>query len=393
MAQANRRDAVIDGVGCAGPARRSSSTVEELALQAIEHALEDAGLHPREIEAVVTESSLCPAATPLDRIAPAARLTGLRRSAQSTPVGAGILAALGMAVDMVERGEVETALTWFATGWGSSAEGPTSYHSKMQAKHVIEEPAGFSGPPLYFAAAAKRYQYEYGLSDLQMSQMLFDIVAATRANAALHPHAQARSVVDEDAYRRSPMLAEPLRQADCSLLSDGAVALVVTRKDRMRRLRPEVGLAAWSYAIDPISDADFYTQSPWLPSLPAAERAAAQAFAAAGLTPADIDVRGLYDCFSIAVALQLEAAGFCPKGKAADVVLGGNLRHNGKLPTNTHGGLLGHGYLLGANHAAEMVIQLRGMAGERQVTGARRGYVGAGPGRQYSALILERIDP
>ncbi|MGE4335733.1 MAG: thiolase family protein [Pigmentiphaga sp.] len=393
MTPTNRRAAVIDGVGGAGPVRRSSSDVEELALQAIERALEDASLHPREIEAVVTESVLCPAATPLDRIVPAARLTGLKRAMQSTPVGAGILAALAMAVDMVERGEVESALTWFATGWGSATGGPTSYHSKMQAKHVIEEPAGFSGPPLYFAVAAKRYQHEYGLSDQQMSQMLFDIVAATRANAALHPEAQAGTTVDEAIYGASPMIAEPLRQADCSLLSDGAVALVVTRRDRIRRVRPEAGLASWAYAADPISDADFYTQSPWLPSLPAAERAAAGAFAAAGLTPADIDVRGIYDCFSVAVAMQLEAAGFCRKGGAADAVRSGGLRHDGTLPTNTHGGLLGHGYLLGANHAAEMVIQLRGTAGKRQVAGACKGFLAAGPGRQYSALILERIDP
>ncbi|HIC66060.1 MAG TPA: thiolase family protein, partial [Paracoccus sp.] len=126
--------AIITGLGHAGPVRASDQSAEQLALVAIKAALSDAGLPPGAVDAVVTESSLCPAATPLDRIAVSAGLTGLRRSAQSTPVGAGILAAVGMACDMVDRGEADTVLTWFATGWGSAAGGPTAYHEKMEAK-------------------------------------------------------------------------------------------------------------------------------------------------------------------------------------------------------------------------------------------------------------------
>jgi acetyl-CoA acetyltransferase len=383
---------VIDGIGYVGPVRRAQADVEQLTLQAIARALDDAGLRPADIGAVVTESTLCPAATPLDRIAAAAGLTGLRRSAQSTPVGAGILAAIGMAADMVERGEAGAVLTWFATGWGSASEGPTQYHAKMQAKHLIEDPAGFAGPPLYFAVAAKRYQHVYGLTGAEMEEMLFGIVSATRANAMLHPDAQLRRALNFEDYRASPLIAEPLHMADCSLLSDGAVAMVISPKDRIARHRPEVGLAAWDYAVDPITDADFYTQSPWLPDLPAARRASAGAFAKAGLGPQDMDVLGIYDCFSIAVAMQLEATGFCPRGGAPELVRNGALRCDGHLPTNTHGGLMSHGYLLGVNHAAEVVAQLRGTAGARQVANAQHGFVGAGPGRQYTALILERVD-
>jgi len=385
--------AVVDGIAHAGPSRRSGKDVEELALEAISLALEDAQLDPGDVQAVVTESALCPVVTPLDRIGPAARLTGLRRSAQSTPVGAGILAAIGTAVDMVERGEVDTVLTWFAIGWGSATVGPTEYHSKMTAKHLIEDPVGFSGPPLYFAVAAKRYQHVYGLTDAEMEEMLFAITSAARANAALNPEAQVKQPLDRASYANNPMIAEPLRQADCSLLSDGAAALVISRKGRIKRSRPNVGLKAWAYAVDSMSDADFYTQSPWLPCLPAAERASAQAFAKAGLSPSDIDVLEIYDCFSIAVAMQLEAAGFCPKGGAIHAVANGALLYKGTMPTNTHGGLVAHGYLLGISHAIEAVTQLRGAAGERQVLDARLAYVGAGPGRQYTSLIFERIDP
>lgn len=384
-------DTAILGTGATAPVRRSPRGAEALALDAIALALDDAGIAPREIGAIVTESTLCPAVASLDRIGPAAGFTGLTRTAHSTPVGAGIFAALGMASDMVARGEVETALTFFTTGWGSATAGPTAYHARMEAKHLVEDPVGFSGPPLYFAVAARRYQHVHGMSDADMADMLFEIASSARANAALHPQAQVRRLLDGDGYAASPMIAEPLRQADCSLLTDGAVAIVVGRRDRLPADRPHVRLRSWAYAVDPIPDADFYTQSPWLPDLPAAGRASDEAFSRAGLGRQDMDVLGLYDCFSIAVAMQIEAAGFCAPGAARELVAGGGLRHDGRLPTNTHGGLAAHGYLLGAGHLVEIVEQLRGNAGDRQVKGARYGFAGAGPGRQYTALIFERV--
>lgn len=384
-------ETAILGIGCTVPVRRSTRDAEELALEAIGLALADARLAPQEVEAVVTESTLCPVAAPLDRVAPAAGFNSLKRKAHSTPVGAGIFAALGMASDMVARGEVETAVTYFTTGWGSATAGPTDYHAKMEAKHLIEDPVGFSGPPLYFAVAAKRYQHLHGMSDADMEAMLFDISSSARANATLHPHAQVRQPLDGAGYAASPMIAEPLRQADCSLLTDGAVAIVVGKKERLAAGQPHVRVKSWAYAVDPIPDADFYTQSPFLPDLPAAGRASAEAFDKAELERRDIDVLGIYDCFSIAVAMQLEAAGFCAAGGTRMLIAQGGLRHDGRLPTNTHGGLSAHGYLLGAAHLVELVEQLRGSAGARQVKDARYGFAGAGPGRQYCAIILEKV--
>ncbi len=377
---------IIAGLGEVAPVRRSPDDVEILILKAIRGALSDAGLRPADIDAVVTESTLTPGVAALDRIAVAAGLTGLRRSALSTPVGAGIVAAIGMAADMVRRGEARAVLTWFATGWGSASAGPTSYHSRMEAKHLIEDPTGFTGPPLYFAVAAHRYAHVHGLTPAQLEELLFRLVSTARAHGALHPAAQLRKPVpDLDSYRASSPVADPLRMADCSLLSDGAVALVVTGGDS------GVAVRAWDYAVDPITDADFYTQSPWLPDLPAARRAGAGAFAKAGLAPADMDVLGIYDCFSIALPMQIEALGFCRPGGTLDLLRRGGLRHDGPLPVNTHGGLMSHGYLLGINHVAEVVSQLRHAADARQVAGARLGFVGAGPGRQFAALILERL--
>lgn len=382
--------ATVAGIGEVHPAHRLGASLDVLLLRAIRAALADADVPASAVGAVVTETSRVPKLAPLDRMVQAAGLTGLRHVRQSSPVGAGILAAVGMAFDMVESGAVDHCLTWFGVDWGTTPEGPTEYHERMPAKSVVEFPAGLAGPALYFAVAARRYQHLHGLDDAALQEMLWSVVGATRANAALHPHAQSPAALTRAEYLAKPMVAEPLRVADCSLLSDGAVALLISRRDRVASAVPQVSLAAWAYEHEPIADADFYTQSPWLPDLPATTRSGARALAAAGLTVRDIDAWQLYDCFSIAVIMQLEALGVCAPGQGAALVANGALRFDGAVPTNTHGGLLAHGYLVGAAHVVEAVRQLRGEAGARQVADARHVLVGAGPGRQYTSLIFRR---
>lgn len=384
--------AIVSGVGEVHPSRRSGKPVEALILEAIHGALADASLQPGDIAAVVTESSLTPGMAPLDRIAPAAGLNNVRVAMQSSPVGAGILASVGFAFDLVASGKADHCLVYFGVDWGTAPAGPTEYHERMPAKKVVEIPAGLAGPPLYFALAARRYQHLHGLSDEELQGMLWDVVRATLDNASRHPHAQNGRALTHDEYLSKAMIAEPLRSADCSLLSDGAIALVISNRSKVVSSRAPVTLAAWDYDQEPIPDMDFYTQSPWLPALPAASRSSARAFQAAGLSPADMDMFQLYDCFSIAVILQLEAIGRCPAGQGRHLVANDALRFDGTAPTNTHGGLLGHGYLVGAGHVVEAVRQLRHEAGARQVRSARNAFVGAGPGRQYTSLIFSRLE-
>jgi acetyl-CoA acetyltransferase len=100
----------------------------------------------------------------------------------------------------------------------------------------------------------------------------------------------------------------------------------------------------------------------------------------------------LYDCFSVATVIQLEALGISKPGGTLDAIAGCQLDIDGSIPTNTHGGLLSHGYLLGAGHVAEAVRQLRHEAWGNQVHEATTAFVGAGPGRQYTGLLLRRTD-
>jgi acetyl-CoA acetyltransferase len=382
--------AVVSGVGEFHPVRKSGKKAEALIAQAITEALADAGLQPGQVGAVITESSLTPQMAPFDRIAPMTGLNNVELTLQTSPVGAGIMAAVGMAFDLVASGKVDHALTYFGVDWGTTPNGPTGYHAGMEAKKVVEAPAGFAGPALYYAIAAKRYQHLYGLSDQQVQEMLWGVVDATRFNASHHPLAQRQDALTKEQYLEKPMIADPLRTVDCSLLSDGAVALVISKADQFNGKHHPVELAGWAYDYEPIPDMDFYTQSPWLPDLPATTRSSQKALKKAGMAIDDIDLFGIYDCFSFAVVMQLEALGLCKAGEGIQLCQPGALRFNGSLPVNTHGGLMGHGYLLGAGHVAEVIHQLRHQAGARQVKNAQTAFVGAGPGRQFTSLLFKR---
>ncbi|MFA7554851.1 MAG: thiolase family protein [Spongiibacteraceae bacterium] len=384
--------AIVSGVGEFHPVRKSGQSAEALITHAISAALSEANLGGDDIGAVITESSLTSQMAPFDRIAPMAGLNRVQLTLQTTPVGAGILGAVATAFDLVGSGKVNHALVYFGVDWGTTPNGPTGYHAGMEAKKIVEAPAGFAGPPLYFGIAARRYQHLHGLTELQLQDMLWHVVEAMRFNAQHNPHAQKQDGLSKEAYLDKPMIAEPLRSVDCSLLSDGAVAIVISRSDLSKGQCCPVELAGWAYDYEPLPDMDFYTQSPWLPDLPAARRSSGKAFAAAGLRPEDIDAYQLYDCFSIAVIMQLEALGVCVPGQGRELCASGALHFNGSVPVNTHGGLLGHGYLLGAGHVVEAIRQLRHEAIGRQVENAQTVFVGAGPGRQYSSLIFRRVE-
>ena len=205
--------AVVSGVGEVSPSRRSGKTVETLILNAISEALADAGLRACDIDAVVTESSLTPSMAPLDRIAVSAGLRNVRVALQTTPVGAGILSAVGTAFDLVATSKADHCLVYFGVDWGTTPGGPTEYHERMPAKKIVEHPAGFAGATLYFATAAMRYQFVYKLSDTELQDMLWSIVESTLVNASRNPGAQNGRVLSKDEYLAKAFIAEPLRSA------------------------------------------------------------------------------------------------------------------------------------------------------------------------------------
>ncbi|RYG87214.1 MAG: thiolase family protein, partial [Alphaproteobacteria bacterium] len=249
-----------------------------------------------------------------------------------------------------------------------------------------ERPFGPLIPAMY-ALAANRHMHEYGTTPEQLAE----VAVTMRRHAGLNPNAQARDPITIDDVLNSKMIATPLHMLDCSLVSDGGGALVVSRADAARdmRRRPVELLGAGEGHLN-----EHIHQAPSLTTT-GARISGARAFDMAGLTPREMDFAMLYDCFTITALLQLEDLGFCKAGEGGPFVANGGIGLGGRLPVNTHGGLLSHGHPGrpgGIFHIIEAVRQLRGECGDRQVEAASLGLVHGNGGilSTHSTLILGR---
>jgi acetyl-CoA acetyltransferase len=233
----------------------------------------------------------------------------------------------------------------------------------------FEAPVGAIAPAQYYAPMARRHMELFGTT----SRQLAEIAVSTRNHAILNGNARMAKPITVEDHQNSRMIADPLRLLDCSLESDGAAAVVVSAADRARDMRrPRILLAGMAEG-HPDSPSTI-TQRGDMTRLGLA-KAAPRAFAMAGVAPADIDVAEIYDCFTYIVLCQLEDLGFCAKGEGGAFVEGGALGLGGRLPVNTHGGLLSQAHMAGMNHVVELVRQLRGEAGRAQVHDAEVGLV------------------
>ncbi len=241
--------------------------------------------------------------------------------------------------------------------------------------------------PAYYALIARAHMDRYGTT----AEQLAAVAVEARQHAARNPAAQKRDPITIADVLNSRMIADPLHLLDCSLVSDGGAAVILTSADRAADFpKPPVYIlgAGEGHGHEHISAARSLTTS-------AAVESGQRAFKMAGLQAADIDVAGIYDCFTPVVLIELEDLGFCAKGEAGAFVAAGETSLQGSLPMNTHGGLLSHCHPgnPGAMFAlTEMVTQLREAAGERQVLNAETALVHAQGGimSSHATLILGR---
>jgi acetyl-CoA acetyltransferase len=204
------------------------------------------------------------------------------------------------------------------------------------------------GHACHGALLAQRYFHQHGARREQLAQ----IALTARHNAALNPDAVYREPLGLADYMDARMISEPLCLYDCDVPVDGAIALVVSRRDAAPdRNRPRLQLEA-------------------VGSSPGIDRAASMLWSRTPrLTPRDVDIAEVYDGWSILSLLWLEGLGLCGRGEAAAFVDGGErIAREGQLPVNTGGGQLSAGRLHGYLQLYEACRQLRGDAGERQVT-------------------------
>jgi acetyl-CoA acetyltransferase len=371
----------VVGVGETEFVRRSPRSDGALAVEACRAAISDAGLAPDQIDGIVTVNAH-PAA---DEVAAA---VGVRRrftGAAGYAPGAGSLSAALVANLALEAGLAEAVLIYL--GYSSSAAGgPYAYHAEDPVKAAFEMPFGWYGQPVYFAAWAQRYIHEYSVTEAELAS----VPVTARAWARMSPGAQLTTALDTAAYLDEPMIASPLRRADCCLLTDGAAAYVMTGLDRARDLpHPPVVLAGAGVASLEATMGTVFTQKADLLELGSA-RTGPLAYAGAGLGAADMDLAMIYDCFSISMILQLEELGFAPRGEGFRFMAEGHGSPGGSIPINTNGGHLAYAYLPGVTMVIEAVKQLRGARGAAQVPDAETALVSALGGNDHASLVLTK---
>jgi acetyl-CoA acetyltransferase len=199
------------------------------------------------------------------------------------------------------------------------------------------------------------------------SRQLGEIAVACRRHASMNPNAIMRKPITLEDHQNSRFIVEPLHLLDCCLISDGAVCVIVTTKERARDLKANLvtitGMGQ-AYTTENMEREDWWY-------VPHQKLAVGDAYAMAGMGPADIDVCQLYDNFTSSVLLWFEHAGFCKVGESGPFVEGGRIQLGGELPINTAGGNLSESYMEGWLHIVEGVRQLRGDCGIRQVENAQ----------------------
>lgn len=382
--------AAVTGIGEAHGTNESANSAEELIFDACEAAINDAGLTPEAVDGVVVEGEMMPETLPADEAAATLGLD-LAYTAESLPVGAGIVASPLLAAQAVRDGLAEHVLCYYGVDFatqrkelGAYEGSPYSYHTDIPVKADFEIPFAWITQPVYLAAHARRHMYEFGTT----TEHLGEVAVQTRANAAENDDAQKQTPLTMDDYLDDRVIADPFRILDCCLISDGAGAFVVSAADAAGSApHPPVTIEGVGLGYDQTSNAEFMTQHADYTALPS-KTSGPRAFEMAGITVEDVDFAELYDCFTITTLMQLEDYGFCEKGEGGTFVADQGITvADGALPVNTHGGLLSHDYTLGITHVTEAVKQLRGDA-DNQVADAETGLVSGWGDAAHSTLVL-----
>lgn len=251
---------------------------------------------------------------------------------------------------------------------GMSRDGAVAALSEV-GHPEFERPFGISVPASY-ALVAQHYMHEYGVT----SEQLAAIAVEHRRNASRHPKAHKRDPITVEQVLASKPIATPLRMLDCCLISDGGAALVVSSRAAAADTR---GTPIEILGVGQGHTHEHIVAAPSLTDF-GCKASARAAFERAGVKPDDIDVAEIYDSFTITLAVELESIGFFERGEAGIAAARGDLGLGGRLPCNTHGGLMSYGHSGAAGgmfHAIEAVHQLRGRADARQVEDARLAFV------------------
>jgi acetyl-CoA C-acetyltransferase len=366
-----RIESTIVGWGHTPFGRLTNFSLEDLIAAASRDALSSAGIDGSAVDAVwlghfnsgmVSDafcSSMILSADPALRFKPAIRCENACASGT---------AALFSAIDAIESGRINTALV-------VGVEKMTNLDTAGVTRALAGASYQREEADLSFPAIFARYARAYGDRYQDPTEAMARIAVKNHENALRNPLAHMRKPLSLDfcltASDRNPMIADPLKVSDCSLISDGAAAVVLTRRDRLSDFSWGVGFRAVEQVNDllPLSSKD-------LPAFEGPRRAFDQAYRSAGVTVDDLSFAEVHDCFTIAELLTMEAMGLAASGQAPALIRDGATERDGRLPINLSGGLKAKGHPVGATGVSMHVLaarQLVGRAGDLQLDGAKLG--------------------
>ena len=377
----------IAGIGETDYTRGTEKSVLRLQLEAALKAIADAGLSPKDIDGIIPFPG---SGIISDQLQVNLGIPELRFSGDIHQGGAGPVSSVEMAAMAIVTGAAHHVL--MVAGRAGASKAPVSARiaggkPEFTVIGEFEIPYGYMVPAQWYAAAARRHMYEYGTTSRQLGQVAVTFRKHANLNSRAMMHRKTMTIED---HQNSRMLADPFRLFDCSLETDGAAAVVITSTERAQDLkqRPAIimgvaqGRPDWPTSI---------TQKLVISELGGIRRAARRCFAMAGITPQEVDVAEIYDCFTWVALCSLEDIGFCAKGEGGSFVEDGRIGLGGKLPVNTHGGELSEAHVSGMNHIVEGVRQIRGEAGACQVANAEIALVsGYGNSFEGSVMLLRR---
>lgn len=378
----NRKSAIV-GVGFTEFTKNSGRSVLGLAAEACRNAVEDCGLSLGDIDGVgsfmVLNDSVSSEAVATALALPETRYVMDFQQGGQSP--AWVVANAAMAIS---QGYAENVVVFRALNGRSGVRVGSSEFAGGAGQ--FRYPIGYDTYMQYIAMWARRYLIETGHEPDELGA----IPIAQRWYAERNERAIQRKPLDRESYLSSPMIVDPFRVADCTSEIDGACAVVVTSLERARDLRHApavIASAAYRAGARPGLDiGDHVLYGDYTHNFTSLLRD--ELYGRAGISAEDVQFAEIYDCFSSTVVFGLEGLGFCGRGEAIDFVKSGETGIKGKLPVNTHGGLLAEGYLHGMNTIAEAVLQMQGRCGDRQVPRNDVGVITSGALVDGSAMVL-----
>ncbi len=368
MAHEHRGATAITGLGITEMGRIYGKTSSEFAVEAVRLALDDSGLKKSDIDGLLINSGVTsnqPGGLSL-QLQNMLGMSNLRLLNHMNAAGSTAAQMVQYASLSVAAGLAKNVVCVFGDAplqqgksAGSAYGGAARMPRRPQGIAGLNAAAGVFGANTMYALAAQRHMGVYGTTQDQFGA----VAVAQRRWATMNPRAQQRDPMTLEDYHNSRWIVEPFHLFDCCLVSNGAVAVIVSSSDQAKDMKQPpayiLGIGQGHPGDTRHAGDDWETET-------GAKIAAKMAYGMAGVGPEDVDICELYDCYTYTVLVTLEDYGFCKKGEGGAFVEDGKLGPGGSLPTNTGGGELSGYYMWGMTPLSEAVIQTRGQGGERQ---------------------------